>query len=356
MVNRKEHCVIVPLAVLILISCPNPKTARAVVVLDEAFVAAYPSLSASLQAPRAFSGPFSARRFGGAQARVLSMSQGAGPALDAVKEAEGQNSGKNVVLVTSPLIASALVNGGAWRGEPCLLVPEWPGGYIPGLISVATDPIPAYTTAGAALGAYSAALARDGGPASCGILFAEGPGRPRAALEAFARAYNQSSGSRGLIVRELDSVSDDQGGKNTGPQAETTHNDPSTIKKAASIGPEEAVKEMLGTDIRALFIALGPDTITALRAAVRPGLALGADYAEAVSPKSLVFRIRPDHSAFPEAIARELTAIGSRGSNSGAMISVPSRVEIDRTAAAAFKAGGRTLDVYLREALKRSAR
>jgi hypothetical protein len=354
LVSKGKHGALLLFLIPILFSCTNPKATRAVVVLDEAFVAAYPDLSTAIQEAQSFPGSLAVRPFGTAQVRVLSLSQGAGFALDAVKEAKVRSGGR-IVLVTSPLIASALVQGDAWRGEPPLVVPEWPNKAVAGLSAVKTDPIPAYSAAGAAFGAYIAALAGDGSSPLCGILFSEGPGRPRAALEAFARAFDRSSGGRRLLVRELGSRAGAQDEKIGDSLSETPITDASLREKSGVIGPEEAVKEMLGSDIRALFIGLGSETVTAINSAIRPALALAAEYTEPLPPESVVFRIVPDRRAIVGAIAREVSSFKEREAGLGTIVSVPARIEIEKRAAG-FRAGGRSLDFYIREAMKKQAR
>jgi hypothetical protein len=336
-------------ATLGLASCSGGGGYRAVVAVDEAFVAAYPSLALELRKPRAFEGILGAA-FGAATRPItISLSQGASIALDAVRAA-GARSSRPVALVASPLVASALLGGGSWKGEPPLLVPEWRGAPEPGMLTASTDPVPAYRRAGAALGAYVAALAREGGAPVCGILFSEGSARPRAALEAFAAAYYGSSGSAGLLVRELAAASGDadavpeQAGSASAPDGVR----PPPQVSTAPLGPEEAVKEMLGSDIRALFIALGPDTALAVRAASRPGLAVGADYPDTDGLKALTFMITPDSKALVEAIGRELDSLGGRsGSDPEAAVLVPARLVIEASAESA-KAGGRSLASFIR--------
>ena len=99
------------------------RSPRAVVVLDEAFEASRPSLAGRLQAAETFGdGP------GGLFSRALfvhlALSEGAGKAVETAR-AEERRSGRKVVLVTSPLVASAIISGGNWAGEPPLLVPEY---------------------------------------------------------------------------------------------------------------------------------------------------------------------------------------------------------------------------------------
>jgi hypothetical protein len=337
-------------ATLGLASCSGGRGYRAVVAVDEAFAVAYPSLAAELERPTAFEGIIGAALGAQPKPTTISLSQGAALALDAVR-AVSARSHRPVALVASPLVASALLGGGSWRGEPPLLVPEWRGKPAPGMLTASTDPLPAYRKAGAALGAYIAALAREGGAPVCGILYSVGASRPRDAIEAFAAAYYEASDNAGLLVRELAGASGDAVPAPE-PAGSSTSSDSARSSpqgSAAPPGPEEAVREMLGSDIRALFIALGPDTAVAARAASRPGLAVGADYPEQGGLKTLAFRVEPDSKALVEAIERELDSlVGSSGDDREAAILVPARLEIEAPSAVA-KAGGRSLESFFRD-------
>lgn len=333
-----------------LVSCADVGRERRVIVLDEAFVAAYPELTALLRSPSAFGGQraFSSRTV--SAPLVISLSQSPGLALDAVREAEGGKPG-SALFVTSPLIASALIGGGVWKGHPSLLVPEWRGEIVPGLISARTDPVPAYRAVGAALGAYTAHLARDGGSPSCGVLFSEGPLRPREAIEAFIHAYADASAGARPLVRELVASS-------TAPEAVPDDAAPTSADNRApsrSLSPEEAVNELLGSDIRTLFIALGPDTIAAVRAASRPGLALGADYADPSADSALAFRILPDWRGIATSLVKRPSSSVGGGTEAATTILVPALVEV-LGSASLYKAGGRGLGAYIKDATASSAR
>ena len=279
---------------------------RAVVALDEAFSAARPTLASKLESRFQF-GDGPAGIFHPAIIVHVAMTEGAGKALDAAL-AEKKRSGKQVVLVASPLIAKAVINGGAWSGDPPLLVPEWPGKESPGLWTVSTDPLSAYNAAGAAAGAYIAALAKEGGVPSCGVLFSEAPSRPRAALVAFTSAYAESSGNKTLLLRELG-----------GPK------DKKTMSGSATSAAEAAVKELLGSDIRVLFIALGAESGATIRSAARSGLVLGADFSDLDPPASLAFRIHPDDIGVAGALdqVRRTVSFSGHGMGTGGSRMVP---------------------------------
>jgi hypothetical protein len=277
------------------------------------------------------------------------MAEGAGKALDAAMAA-GAKAGKPVVLATSPLIAKAIIGGGSWSGEPPLLVPEWhyetaPGAAMTGLWTATTDPLPAYAAAGAAAGAYVAAQAREGGDPSCGVIFAESPSRPRAALAAFAEAYAASAEARPILVREL---ADQPSGKPAEIQRAAT--DPVPIAPASSA--ESAVKELLGSDIRVLFIALGGASGAAIRAAERPGLAIGADLSASEGPSSLAFRIIPDDAGLARALRQQRLAM-VRSPGRGGSIAVPALL-LTGPAAANTLAGKRVFASFLAEAANRA--
>jgi len=93
---------------------------RAVIALDEAFAAARPTLAEILEEPSLFRNGF-AGIFGSSIVVHAAMAEGAGKALDAAI-AEGKRSGKPSALVTSPLIAKAIMHGGTWFGHSVLLV------------------------------------------------------------------------------------------------------------------------------------------------------------------------------------------------------------------------------------------
>ncbi len=265
-------------------SCaPSPMPPRAVVALDEAFASARPGLADRLE-----KGPI----LGGSVVSRVPMAEGAGRALDTAR-AEAKRSGKPVALVTSPLLAKAILASGSWGGDPFLLVPELRGEAVsgparPGLWTAVTDPLPAYGSAGEASGAFIAALSVEGGSPSCGILFSEAPSRPRAALTAFAAAYAEASEGRPLYVREL--------------------GEPGSPGDSASA--DAAAKELLGSDIRVLFIALGASSGAAIRAAARPGLVLGADFPAPESPSSLAFRVVPDDEGLAKALDSSRRGLG----------------------------------------------
>jgi hypothetical protein len=334
-------------ASLLLSSCPGH--ARPIVALDEAFSAARPALAALLDGDRGLGvGPLGL--FGGPLVASVALSDGAGAALDAAL-AEQKRSGKPGVLITSPLIAKAIAGGGAWSGLPPLLVPEWhseavpgeavPGASRPGLWSATSDPIPAYRAAGSAAGAFVAALSKMGGSPSCGLLFTEAPSRPRAALTSFAAAYAEASEGRPLYVRELG-----------GAAAEASGSQGKAPQPAIGAEAEAAVAELLGSDIRVLFVALGPDSSAAIRAAARPGLALGADFPYPEDPPTLAFKIIPDDSGLARALVSEYRAIlgGARG---GEARTIPSLL-VAGAAAGSIRAGKPDFRLFLENAALRA--
>ena len=287
-------------AVILLASC-SART-RPIVALDEAFAETRPGLSALLQDDRTWGfGPFDG--LGKPVVVPIALTESPGMALDAAN-AERKRRGIGTAIVASPLVAKAIVEGGYWSGDPPLVVPEWRGSPVQGLRSVATDPIPAYRAAGWAAGAFIAALARGGGSPSCGLVFSEAPARPRAALAAFAEAYSEASEGGSIQVRELE-------------KDEATSEAPGTAPRPSAGGKAEAaVAELLGSDMRILFVALGRDAEAAIRAAAKPDLAVGADFPYPEAPPSLAFRIVPDDSAMQKAVVLELRA--PRGGSYGA--------------------------------------
>jgi hypothetical protein len=290
---------------LFLASCSGRP--RPIVALDEAFAAARPGLAALLQDDGSWdAGPFG--RLGKPLVLPVSLGESPAKALDAAN-AELKRGGSATAIVASPLVAKALVEGGSWSGDPLLLVPEWRGGALPGLRSIGSDPLPAYRAAGSAAGAYIASLAGSGGSPSCGILYSEAPTRPRAALAAFEEAYALASKGGPLQVRELEEEESPPEATGSAPHA------------SADGGAEAAVAELLGADLRLLFVALGRDAGAAIRAAARPGLAIGADFPYPEAPPSLAFKIAPDEAATAKAIVSELRgrSLGSAGASSEAI-------------------------------------
>jgi hypothetical protein len=293
------------------------------VVLDEAFEASRPSLAGRLQAAETFGdGP------GGLFSRALfvhlALSEGAGKAVETAR-AEERRSGRKVVLVTSPLVASAIISGGNWAGEPPLLVPEYrlalPGEakasspmnqIVPGLYTAVTDSVPAYRAAGRVAGIYIAELAKAGGSPCCGVLFSESSSRPRTALTAFAAAFATASGGGVLAVRELPG------------SAPTEGSDAKAAPTTPESNAEAAVAELLGSDLRLLFIAIGPGSGAAFSKASRPGLVIGIDSAAPSALKGIAFRICPDDKALALALAADRQAIGrTGGATIGAARSIP---------------------------------
>jgi|GEM_PF-1314969 hypothetical protein len=338
-----------------LASCGLDGRPRTVVALDEAFAAARPTLAARLQ---------DGSLFGDGPAGLLrrpivvpvALSEGAGKALDAAMS-DSTGKGEATVLIASPLIAKAIMSSGTWDGIPPLLVPEWRGGApsgttTPGLWTVTTDPVPAYGAAGAAAGAFIAALSGEGGSPACGILFSEAPSRPRAALASFAEAYADASEGGPLYVRDLgqEGAADSRGGASP-PKA--------TEARTANGAAQAAVAELLGYDIRVLFVALGSASGAAIEAAARPSLAIGADFPAPGPPISLAFRIYPDDIAIAAALAgRREAALGrERGagpggaSGSGAM-DIPAILAAGPVAGS-IRAGRHDFAYFLSEALRR---
>jgi hypothetical protein len=350
-------------AAFVLASCaPRP---RPIVSLDEAFVETRPFLSELLLDGRDWGiGPFS----GVGRPRVVPVPLAKSPAaaIDAANE-ELKRCGSATAIIASPLVAKAIAEGGAWSGSPALLVPGWRGKALPGLWALETDPIPAYRAAGAAAGAYTAALGKSGGSPSCGILYSEAPTRPRAALTAFTEAYAESSGGRTLEVRELEADGEEapiQGASQGGPQGGGPGGPPPGAPppggpppggpggapgpgQGAGASPpakgraEAAVAELLGSDMRLLFVALGRDAGTAIQAAARPGLAIGADYPYPEAAPFLAFRIIPDDPAIKKTLVSRLKTLRD-GSQKGGADAIPALLIADPPAGS-IRAGETTL-------------
>ena len=322
---------------LALASCGPAKTgSRVVLAIDEAFAAARPLLAAELGGDASVGG--------GRNYRPLALTEGPALALDAVAALRATSPGP-VVLVASPLVAAALLGSGSWAGDPALVIAEWRGagegagagaeGAAAAVVSgaaaaysvAASDRAPAYAKAGAACGGYIAALAREGAAPVCGVVFSSSAERPRNLLESFQSAFVEKAGSAALLVREL--ASPDMEASSSPLDAEA----------------EAAVGELLGADIRVLFLAAGAAAPAALRAAARPGIAIGADYPMPETPAALAFRVSPDEKAVAAAL-RSLAKTAQAGSASA--IAIPYLLT-ELPGASAFAAGGRNFGAYIRE-------
>jgi len=190
------------------------------------------------------------------------------------------------LIVTSPLVAGALLEGARQNGTKPpspLLVLEWPEKADPGadFAVLRSDPLPAYREAGALLGGLVADL-RSGrvgtsgtSPAASGALvFAPGPGRPAEAREAFREGWLEAAGFEPQI-QDLPA-------------------------KHSPLEAENAVRKLLGTDLRALLVATGPSGIGALLAARDPARVIGlvgasAKTAGAAWPEA-AFVLAPDET------------------------------------------------------------
>jgi hypothetical protein len=297
------------LAAFLVAACGrNGDAPRELVALDEAFAAMRPELASRLEGGAAKGRPLALFVRPPVVAR-LALSDSPAKALEAA-QAERKRGGKSVALVTSPLVAKSIVEAGSWSGDPKLFVPGWEGGETPGLWAFKTDPVPAYRALGAAAGAYIAALAKAGGSPSCGVLFSESVSRPREALSAFAETFAEASEGRHPNVRELGSGLAGRG------QA--------AVQVVSPGDAEAAAEELLGMDIRLLFVALGSSSEAAIRRAVRPGLVIGADSPFPEASPDLDFRIVPDEKAMALRIEGWL---GSTAGNArGTTVFVPSRL------------------------------
>jgi len=311
---------IIPAAILgslFLASCG--RKGLVIVALDDAFAAARPGLARELSA-----GPDPAYR---CEYLPLQLSERPGRVLERLEAARA--AGENpVALVASPLVAASLP--GPWRGGAeesslggaLLLLPERrsaesahdavAAGAAPAqeaaasaaFVEALTDPVPAYAAAGRAAGTFIASIAaEEGGVPACGVLYLEAPSRPRRALRAFAEAYAAASGSGSPLIRELSPSEDEEN------QAES------------------AVRELLGADIRLIFVALGSGGPAAIRAASEPGLVVGADYPGPEPPASLSFRVRPDEKGLAASLWASLPGARKAAEGSRALEAVPALIE-----------------------------
>lgn len=321
--TRRLAAVLFAATASLLSSCSGSEP-RVILGLDDGFVASRPTLADRLEAAQPLGeGPMGL--FAGPLFVPVSLRESPGKALEAAL-AEQKRTKKPVILVASPLIAKAIVDGGSWSGSPRIIVPEWhraEGPELPGLTIVVTDPLPAYEGAGSASGAFIAALAKQGGAPACGILFSESSARPRAALDAFAAAYSASSGGGTLLVREL-------------------------AEGAENGAVETAVDELLGSDLRLLFIALGPSSGAAIRKAARPGLAIGLDSSAPETLPALAFRVRPDEAALVKTVSEKRKAV-EKEERGDRICLVPAELVAERQAGI-IRAGKTPFSAFLSDA------
>src|SRR5208337_2900585 len=83
--------------------------------------------------------------------------------------------------------------------------------------------------------------------------------------------------------------------------------------QSAASAVRTAVTELLGSDIRVLFVAVGSASGAAIEAAARPGLAIGVDSPAREPLIALAFRIYPDDTAIARALAGDREAIRDKG-------------------------------------------
>ncbi len=308
------------LACLALASCS--RGAPILVALDEAFVAARPELAAGLSKLRAL----------GRRTVFIQPGLGEGPGRVLVEmDRLGSGGERPAALIASPYLAAGLCDEKgpiSSLGQTALIAVEWPRPALEGLSEIRTLATPAYEAAGRASGSFIAALAASGGKLACGVVYLESPARPSEALEAFSRAFREASNGAALLVRKLE-----------GGRAKDEDGD---LRQQA----ETAVTGLLESDVRVIFIAAGQATATALAAAARPGIALGADQGGLLPLTGLAFRIRPDEAALAREAAR--MALRARESSPG-RAEVPSILETE-PGAKALKAGGRGLDYFIARA------
>ena len=308
---------------LVLLSCA-PQL-HLTVAMDEAFAAARPGLTNELERLRPAG--FTRRNV------RVGLDESPAKAFEYVDRRAGAR--RTDILIASPFLASTLQGR---LGAIPIIALEWEAQPAPGLSLIMTDPLPAYRAAGRAAGAYIAAIrGKSGGNPSCGVVYSSSPSRPRAALEAFAAAYEASSGAAPLLVRALPP--------------------PSSTEGSADADAQAAVGELLGSDMRLLFVAAGRATPAAIKAAAAPDIAVGADILEPQPLPQLSFMIVSDDAALARAAGKVLerwnrTRRGSvgpveRGDPGGPPVLVPSLL-LEGPAAAHAAAGLRPFSAYLR--------
>jgi hypothetical protein len=323
---KPAHFVFLPAVLLALSSCSRGEIV--LVAIDEAFGAARPGLS------EAFSGPWPGGP--GPLRLFLGLNEAPGRVLSEIERAAAAGKRPKAVIA-SPYIAAGLCDEtGPIRslGSTGLVALEWPRPPLPGLSYAKTDPRPAYAAAGRAAGAFIAALGEAGGKLGCGVVYLESPSRPQEALDAFSSSFVEASRGAPLLVRRIEG----QDGK----------------REEADLNAEanSAVKEILSSDVRVIFVAAGSASPAALVAASRPGIAVGADLPGRALLPGLSFRIRPDDEALAAAALR---IARDSGSGRALHLEVPSILEAGPSSAA-FKAGGEELGAFIAQARDKKGR
>lgn len=241
------------------------------VLLDEAFVAARPSLARELR-----------REVGARSYAVIPLDSGPSLLLEKAKAGGYGLPGGPEALITSPLLALALAegdrelktlpgpgspdsappkaqNGGTGigvLGDAILIVPDYSGPQRDAILGVGRDSRPAYAAAGRACGAYIASLGAGSRPGAAGaILFRAG--QDAEGIQAFVEAYRGLVGVPPLIE---------------GLEAEGDGN----------VDEEGAVGRLLGKDLALVLVGPGLRLGMVLPRLSRPGLALGLVFEDQV--------------------------------------------------------------------------
>lgn len=324
-----------PLPVLLIIvtalALSGCRGQSAPVILDEAFAAARPGLATDL---RGLQGRLLGR--GGAYA-VTGLELGADALVDEARKAgyAAATPGRGAI-VTSPLLAAALVAGERALsldtdgtrlpgiqalGGLRLVVPEWRGSPQAQIVSVSTDPGPAFEAAGRAIGAFIASLRASGqAGATAGILFRQTAARGSEALDAFSRGFAARVGSPPAVeVLGADSTMDDSG---------------------------TAIGRLLSADLRVVLVATGRDARAACKALERPGLAIGLEGSAPADWPDAVFAIVPDDRGLALAVVAKARSIGESPETESDPATVPALLVAyprSRSLAAAGTSLGRLL-------------
>lgn len=286
--------------------------------LDDAFAESRPALAAALQKrPRLLASKPLYRSF--------AYREGPGPLLELLEQK------RPAVLITSPFLARALIEGGRTaqleaqgarkQGPTRILIAEWQAGLPAGFSAAVTDTESAMARAGAASGAFikaqrSASRAETEGA----MIFMQGPGRSQAAENAFAGAFEKEAGFPPLLREVSDAESADA-----------------------------ALNELLGRDLGLLFLALGPAGPEIAARAARPSLAIGILATAPDVCAEADFGVFPDDSGLAAALFR--LAEEPEGS-AGSLVKVPALLK-SRPGALVRRAGEATLDEFIQNAVKK---
>ncbi len=319
-------------AFLAATGCSSGKSST-LVVLDEAFRAIRPDLSASLSRLDT-AGKLPGRKIAGGE-----YSYGDGTEALAKDIAAAKKRAHGVgLLVASPLVAARA--GILPAGVP-LVVVDGPAPSGPGILSVKTDRARAYRAAGRAAGIYLASLPSHETPAAphpampsasspaeipalrpgCGIVFAPSFSRQTGLIAEFEAGYREgwaeasgpapASGPPPVFTEMVSTAGAADPNK-------------ASIDFVDSAGETDAaVKKLLEHDLKVIFFACGRIQEAFRTASEHPDIIVGLDEIGSDPLPGMAFRIVPDEKAIAKAVAALRGAILSGRENGDSTVGVP---------------------------------